>query len=112
MGRAVLWRLATMEGQFPQGETKEIRRTDVVLRLPWIYPGGSDPLPLSCFRLWDRRFTAQGIRPRAISGGPSTVRAEATVAPTLSPRRPVPAARRLLLIAPTASRCPVQPHCL
>src|SRR5260221_10999021 len=39
--------------------------------------GGSDPLPLSCFRLQDQRFTVRGgVRPyRAVSGGPSTGRA-------------------------------------
>src|SRR5262245_48345360 len=30
------------------------------LRLPWIHPGGSEPLPLRGFRLWDHRFTARG----------------------------------------------------
>src|SRR5258707_12812630 len=36
--------------------------------------GGSDPLPLSCFRLRDQRCTVRGgVRPyRAVSGGPST----------------------------------------
>ncbi len=47
------------------------------LRLPRMNAGGSDPLPLSCFRLRDPRFTVRrGLRPyRAVSGGPSTGRA-------------------------------------
>jgi hypothetical protein len=44
------------------------------LRLPRIHPGGSDRLPLNCFRLQDQRFTVRGRSPRAVSGGPSTGR--------------------------------------
>src|SRR5260221_14751449 len=55
--------------------------------------GDSDPLPRSCFRLWDQRFTVQGgLRlPRAVSSGPSTGRARPKpppVAPLLLPQRP------------------------
>jgi hypothetical protein len=38
------------------------------LRLPRIHPGGSDRLPLNCFRLQDQRFTVRGRSPRAVSG--------------------------------------------
>src|SRR5258707_11231040 len=49
-----------------------------LLRLPRIHPGGSDRLPLTCFRLRDQRFPVQRGQvsgfPRAISGGSSTGR--------------------------------------
>src|SRR5258706_6614718 len=49
-----------------------------LLRLPRIHPGGSDRLPLTCFRLRDQRFPVQRGQvsgfSRAISAGPSTGR--------------------------------------
>jgi hypothetical protein len=42
-----------------------------------MHAGGSDPIPLSCFRLQDQPFTVRGNVGclRAVSGSPSTVRA-------------------------------------
>ena len=65
--------------------------------------GGSDRLPLSCFRLRDQRFTVQG---RSQAARPQA-EPQAPVALALLPDKP---ALRLILIAPTPSRCPLHPH--
>jgi hypothetical protein len=84
-----------------------IRSGHCPLRLPRLKPGGSDPLPLSCFRLRDRRFTVRGhlrwpihrqSQAEACSGGTAAV----TTAASLSAARGVCAGPRPQRVVPLA----------
>src|SRR5262245_55468258 len=81
------------------------------LRLSRMNPGGSDPLPLRCFRLWDQRFTVKGhlrwpVHRQSLGyGGTGAVTTPASPATVVDRPHSVPVPRPAAFRADLAAVC-------